>query len=94
MSALPDNGRQSLVKWVAKANMAYHASLKEGKWPDAFGTVDDLVRDDEVAGSDMLLERADGREGNNGADTKVAQCGNVGLVLDLVRRKLVVQAMS
>lgn len=74
--------------------MAYHAALEEGEWPDALGTVNDLVWYDKVARPDVFLQRADGREGDDGADANVSQGGNVGLVLDLVRSILMVQAVS
>lgn len=44
-----------LVEGVAKANVADHAALEEGKWPDALCTVDDLVGDNEVARSYFFL---------------------------------------
>jgi hypothetical protein len=53
-----------------------------------------LVGDDKVARSYFFLQRSNGGEGDDGAHTDVSQRGYVGLVLDLMRRKFVVKAMS
>lgn len=94
MAALAHELGQLDIKGVAKANVADHALLEVREGADALGTVDDLVRDYEVARADLLLERADGGEGNDGAHAEVSQRSNVGLVLDLVGRKLVGKAVS
>lgn len=82
------------IKGVAKANVSDHALLEVCEGANALGAVDDLVRDYEVARADLLLERADGGEGDDGAHAEVSQRGNVGLVLDLVGRELVGEAVS
>jgi hypothetical protein len=89
-----DDIRQLLVKGVRKADMTNNTALEEGKGSDALGAIDDLVRDDKVHGLDLLLQRADGGEGNDASDTEVAESGDVGTVGDLVGRKLVVQAVA
>ena len=90
MSALPDDLGQLLIEGVAKANVSNHASLEEGEWSDALCTVDDLVGDNKVARSHFFLERSNGGEGDDGAYADVSQRGYVSLVLDLMRRELVV----
>lgn len=70
--------------------MAYHATLEEGEWTDAFCAVNDLVWHQKVTRSHVFLQRADSRKSNNGADADVSQCSNVGLVLDLMRGELMV----
>lgn len=92
--ALADDLGQLLVEGVAEAHMADHTLLEEGEGPHALGAVDDLVGHHEVARADLLLQRADGGEGDDGAHAEVAQGGDVGLVLDLVRRVLVVEAVA
>jgi hypothetical protein len=71
-----------------------HALLEEGEGPDALCAVDDLVGDDEVARADLLLQRADGGEGDDGAHADVSQRRDVGLVLDLMRREFVVETVA
>ena len=93
VAALAHEFGQLDIKGVAKANVADHALLEVCEGADALGAVDDLVRDYEVARADLLLERADGGEGNDGAHAEVSQRSNVGLVLDLVGRKLVGKAV-
>jgi hypothetical protein len=64
--------------------VANHAALEEGEWPDALCTVDDLIRNDEVARPYLFLQRSYGGEGDNCAHTEVSQRSYVGLVLDLM----------
>ena len=51
-------------------------------------------RNDEVARSDFLLERADSGKRNDGLDTDVLQRSNVGLSRDLGRGMLVELSVS
>lgn len=85
---------QLLVEWVRESNMAYNTTLKEGERPDALGAIDDLVGDHKVHGLNLLLQGAHGGEGNDASDTEVAEGSNVGQVGNLVRRKLMVQAVT
>jgi hypothetical protein len=71
-----------------------HALFEEGEWPDALGTVDDLVGNNKVARSDFLLQRADSGEGDDGAHANVSQRSDVGLVFDLMRGMFVVETVS
>lgn len=85
---------QLLVERVRKSNVAYHTTLKESERPDALGAIDDLVGDHKVHGLNLLLQGAHGGEGNDASDTEVAESSDVGLVGNLVRRKLMVQAVT
>jgi hypothetical protein len=89
-----DNLSQLVVEWVRKSNMANNTTLEEGKRSDALCAIDNLVRDHKVHGLDLLLERADGREGDDASDTEMAESSNVGAVGNLVRRKLVVHSVT
>lgn len=82
------------VKGVAKPNVANHALLEVCEGADALGAVDDLVGDYEVARADLLLQRANGGEGDDGAHAEVTQRRDVGLVLHLVGRKLVGETVA
>ena len=57
------------------------------------GAVDELVGDDDVAGSDVMAEPADGARGEHLADAERPQRPEVGAVVDRVRRVLVVRAV-
>jgi hypothetical protein len=94
VAALAHDLRDALVEGVREADVADHAALEEGEGADALGAVDDLVGDDEVAGLDGFLQRADGAEGDDGADAQAAQGGDVGAGGDLVGCDLVVQAVA
>jgi len=74
--------------------VADHATLEEGKWPDALCAVDNLVGDNEVARSYFFLERSDSGEGNDGAHAEVSQRCDVGLVLHLVWCEFMVESVS
>lgn len=92
-ASLDDLG-QLPVEGVRKSNVADNTSLEESKWPDTLCAIDNLVRDHKVHGLDLLLERADGREGDDASDTKVAESSDVGAVGNLMGRKLVVHAVT
>lgn len=85
---------QTRVEGVAEADVAHHAALEEGERSDALGAVDDLIGHEEVAWVHLLLQRADGGEGDDGAHADAPQGGYVGAVLDLMRGELVVQAVA
>lgn len=92
-TALDDIGQLG-VKRIREADVADEPLLEEGEGPDALGAVDGLVRHDKVHGLDLLPQRADGGEGDDGAHADVAQGGDVGAVGHLVRRELVVDAVA
>lgn len=89
-----DDLSQLLVERVRKSNMADNTTLEESERPDALCAIDNLVRDHKVHGLDLLLERADGREGDDASDTEMAESSDVGAVRNLVRRKLVVHTVT
>lgn len=89
-----DDLSQLLVEWIRKSNVADNTTLEEGKWSNTLCAIDDLVRNHKIHGLDLLLERADGREGNDASDTEMAESSNVGAVRNLMGRKLVVHAVT
>jgi hypothetical protein len=89
-----DNLSQLLVERVRKSNMADNATLEESEWSDTLCAIDNLVRDHKVHGLDLLLQRADGGEGDDRSDTEMAESSDVGAVRDFVRRKLVVHSVA
>lgn len=93
-SASLDDISQLLVKWIGKSNVADDTALVECKGTDTLGAVNDLVGEDKVHGLNVLLQGADGGEGDNAADANAAEGGNVGPVGHLVRRKLVMKAVA
>lgn len=94
LGASLDHLGQTGVEGISKSYVPNDTSLEEGERPDALGPIDDLIGDHEVHGLDVLLQRTDGREGNDAANADMAQGGNIGAVGDLMGRILVVQAVS
>lgn len=94
VSASPDNLGDTLIKWVAEGNVSHDTFLEECKRSDTLGAVDDLVGNHEITGLDLLLQAANGGEGDDGADTDGTQGSNVGAGRDFVGRNLMVQAMA
>lgn len=94
LCATLNDSSQSRIKGVCEAYMTNYTALKEGEGPNAFGAIDDLIRDNEVHWLDFLLQRAHGREGDDAPHTQMPQGSNVGSVGDFVRRILVVQTVS
>lgn len=72
------------IERVRKAHMSHHALLKEGKRSNSLRPIDNLVRNYEISRLDMFLQAADSAEGNDAADSEMAQSGDVGLVGNLV----------
>lgn len=94
VSALANNSGDLLIEWISKANVSNNATLEEGKWSDALGSVDDLIWNDEIAWLDLLLEGADSREGNDAANADGAEGGNIGAVWNLMWCNGVVGAVT
>ena len=94
VAALAHDLGDALVEGVSETDVADHAALEEGERTNALGAIDDLVGDDEVAGLDLLAQRAYGAEGDDGADTEATESGDVGASGDLVRSNLVVKTMA
>lgn len=82
------------IEWIGKSNMANNAFFEESERSNTLGTIDNLVRDDEISGSDLLLKRTDGREGNDSGNTNLTESSNVGAGWDLVRGVFVVGAVA
>lgn len=89
-----DNLSQLVIERVRKSNMADNTTLEEGKRPDTLCAIDNLVRNHKVHGLDLLLERTDGREGDDASDTEMAESSDVCAVRNLVRRELVVHSVT
>ena len=70
--ALADDRGESGVKGLGESDVADPAVFEECPAAYAFGAVDDLVGQKEVAGADVLLEGADGGEGDDCADAQRA----------------------
>lgn len=85
---------QPLVERIAEAYVANHALFKEGKRPYTLGAVNDLVGNNKVPRSDLLLQGPHGGKGDDGAYTNVTEGSDVGLVLDLVGCVLVVETVA
>ena len=94
VAARAHNLSQLDIEGVAEADVTDHALLKVCERTNALGAVDDLVRDYEVARADLLLQRADSGESDDSAHTEVTQSGHVGLVLDLMRREFMGEAVT
>lgn len=92
-AVLDDLGDLGVVG-VSEGHVADEPVLEEGEGAVALGAVDDLVRDDEVHGADLLLQRADGGEADDAAHAEGPQGGDVGARGDLVGRDLVVLAVA
>lgn len=87
------HGRQLRIKRIREPDVPHQALLEEGEGPHALGPVDDLVGQDKIHGLDVLLQGADGAEGDDAAHADVAEGCDVGARGDLVRRQLVVGAV-
>lgn len=94
VSALAHHLGDALVKGVAEGDVGDNAALEESPWAHALGTVNDLVGDHEVAGLDLLLQTADGGEGDDGANTDGAEGSDVGTGRNLVGSDLVVGTVT
>lgn len=92
-AGLDDLG-EVLVEGVSKADVADHTTLEEGERANSLGAVDSLIGDDKVHRLDLLLEGADGGEGDDGANANVPQGGDVGTVGDLMGCVLMVNTVT
>lgn len=94
LCALAHDLSDLVIVRVAKGHVANKTALEECEGADALGTVDDLVGHDEIHGLDLLLQGADGGEGDNAAHANMAQGGDIGTGGNLVRRILVVRTVA
>lgn len=58
MATLSYNLGNALVKGVTEGDMSNDTALEVGPWSYTLGTVDDLIRDHEIAWLDCLLKTA------------------------------------
>lgn len=95
---LLDLGGDEAVE-LARERLAKHGVHDEalaaevGVGANTLGTVDDLVGDHEMARGDLLAERADGTERDDGTHTEMLQSGNVRARRHLGRRDRVRRAV-
>lgn len=94
VGALLHHFGELVIEGVRKSDMAYKATLEEGERADSLGPIDDLIRDDEIHGLDLLPQGAYGRESNDAAHANVSKRSNVGARGNLVRRILMVMSMA
>lgn len=74
--------------------MTNKATLKVGPRPDTLGTINDLVRNDEVSRLDSFLQTAHCGESNDGPDTNGSERCNVRARVHLVGRDLMVKTVT
>jgi len=89
-----DDLGQTSVEGVGESNMTYHTAFEKGKRSHTFGAINDLVRNDKISRLNLLLQTADRGKGNDGPDTQMSQCRDVGSVAYLMRRKFVMKTMA
>lgn len=94
VSTSPDYLSDLLIKRICKADVCHCAALEKGKRTDTLGPIDYLVRHDKVSRFDVLLQTANGGEGDDRAHADGAQGGDVGPRRDFVRRDLVVKTVT
>lgn len=94
VSALAHHLGNTLIKWVTEGDVGNNAPLEESPRAHALGAINDLVRDDKVAGLDFLLQTANGGESDHAADTDGAQGCDISASGNLMRSNLMVQAVA
>lgn len=94
VTTLSHNLGNALIKGISKRNVSNNASLEEGPWPNTFGSVDNLIRDDKVARFDSLLKTSHGGKGDDATHTNGTQSSNVGSGRHFVRSDLVVRTVA
>jgi hypothetical protein len=67
-----DNIGKTGIKGIGKSNVSNYAALEKGERSDALCAIDGLVREHKVHRLDLLLQRADSGESNNGSDADVS----------------------
>ena len=94
MSARAHDFGDILIEWITEWHVSHHASFKESKWANTLGTINNLIRHDEIPRLNSLLQTSNCRERNHGPDTNAPERSNVGAVRYLVGRNLVVGAVT
>lgn len=80
--------RKDFGERISKCSVCYHASaIKKAGLTDSFGTINDLVGDDEISWTNVFTEGTDCRKGKDGFHPEVFKCGYIGCKGD--RRGLV-----
>ena len=66
------------AEWISQHGMSHDPEASEEcVFPDTFGPIDDLIRDDEMTRSDLFAQRTDGRESNDGLAADMSKGGYV-----------------
>jgi hypothetical protein len=94
VSALANHLGDTLIEGVTEGNVSDNTTLEESPWTNTLSAVNDLVRNDKIAGLDLLLETANSGESNDATDTNGAQSGDVGAGGNLMGSDLVVGAVA
>jgi hypothetical protein len=94
MATLPDHIPDILVEGVREGDVQDEAILEEREGTDSFGTIDGLVRDDEITRLDFLGQRTRRRKRNDRSNPQFPQSGDVCSHGDLGRVVLVVDAVA
>lgn len=84
---------EGLVVHIRRGDVAGDGAVVEGVVA-AFGSVDELVGDQEAAGFDVALEGSAGAGGNDGFDAEFVHGPDVGSVVDFVGRDGVVASVA
>jgi hypothetical protein len=67
---------------------------EESGWANSLSSIDNLIRQDEVAGRDLLTKRTDGGESKDGLNTEMLQSSNVGTAGNFGGGEVVTAAMT
>lgn len=94
VSAGPNNLCNILIEGIPEWHVRHNALLEESERTHAFCSVDDLIRHDKVPRLDMFLQTTNCRERDDGPNTDFAECCDIGSRRNLMRRELMVKAVS
>ncbi|CAF3494631.1 unnamed protein product [Fusarium graminearum] len=67
-----DNVGKTCIKGISEPNVSNYTALEEGERSDTLCAIDGLVRKHKVHRLDLLLQRTDGGESNNGSNANVS----------------------
>jgi hypothetical protein len=94
VSARAHNLCYVLIERITEWHMAHNPSFKERKWANTLGAINNLIRHHKIPRLNNFLQTTHSRERNYGPDTDTSQSCNVGAVGYLMRRDLVVSAVT
>src|SRR5271154_2796538 len=77
---------------IREGDMRDDSVFEKGRWPSR-GRIDELIDDDEVAGSDLLSHRSDGAHAEKVCRPEHLESADVRSIVDDVRRKVVLSPM-